>query len=137
MDIQVPEQFAAHADAYADAFAAGAAAERTRIATIMDSAEAQAKPTAARSLALMTDMDVAAAMTFLAALPAEASPSMSFDQRAAYHAANGFGASNDCAYDPGVNAAGKVANLVPIRANEDRINSAWAAAIKKANALPE
>lgn len=51
--------------------AEGARAERTRIATIMDSDEAKARPAAARQVALHSDMSAEAAATFLAGLPEE------------------------------------------------------------------
>lgn len=113
----------AHAAAVSAARAEGAKAERTRIATIMDGAEAKARPVAARQVALTTDMTADAAATFLAALPAEATASQSFDQRAALNSANGFGADNG-APQPGADAAA---------AESAQVDAAWGKALAKVN----
>jgi len=62
---------AAAAEANTEGHAAGRAAERERIAAILDSEEAKSHPAAARHVALNTDMSAADAGTFLKALPAE------------------------------------------------------------------
>lgn len=113
----------AHAAAVSAARAEGAKGERTRIATIMDGAEAKARPVAARQVALTTDMSAEAAASFLAALPAEATASQSFDQRAALNAANGFGADNG-APQPGADAAA---------AEGAKVDAMWAKAVAKVN----
>lgn len=58
--------------ARADGAREGATAERARIAAILGSEEAQARPAAAHGVAMDTDMTVEAASAFLAKLPKEA-----------------------------------------------------------------
>lgn len=68
-------ELAVHESAVASATAtgqtSGAAAERTRVAAIMDSEEAKTRPSAARHLALNSDMTAEAVATLLAGIPEE------------------------------------------------------------------
>lgn len=64
---------AAVASARVEGEKAGAAAERKRIASIMDCDAAKERPVLARALALSTDMTANAASAFMADLPAETS----------------------------------------------------------------
>lgn len=69
-----PDSVAAsvHEAAVSRARTEGAEAERTRVAAIMDSDEAKARPKAARQVALKTNMDAEAGIGFLAGLDEEA-----------------------------------------------------------------
>lgn len=91
MQIHVPPQFAAHANAYADAYVEGARLERARIAAITTAPAALDRPQLAWKVALTTDMTVEAALDFIASLPAEAARS-SIPPLAERHAAAGGGA---------------------------------------------
>ncbi len=64
-----------NAKAIADATAAGAKAAKDRITAIMGLEEAKDRPAAANSLAMNTDIDVAAAKASLAAMPKESKAS--------------------------------------------------------------
>ncbi|MFU1607312.1 S49 family peptidase [Sulfitobacter pontiacus] len=70
--VDLAEHEAAVASATATATTAGAADERVRVAAIMDSEEAKTRPTAARHIALNSDMTAEAASKFLAGIPEEA-----------------------------------------------------------------
>ncbi|MEP2533559.1 S49 family peptidase [Shimia sp.] len=61
-----------HASGKTEGLTAGAATERDRINTILGSDEAKTRPSAARQVAMTTDMTAEAAATFLAGLPEEA-----------------------------------------------------------------
>ena len=61
----------AKAEGVAEGTLTGATAERTRIATILDSDEAKTRPTAAMNVAMHTDQTAEAAATFLGRMPEE------------------------------------------------------------------
>lgn len=67
MNIEIPEIHAEAADAFGDGYAAGAAAERARIAAILDDDSSKARQGVARKLAFDTDMDVATALAIITA----------------------------------------------------------------------
>ena len=79
--------------------AQGAAAERERIAAILDSDVAASRPTAARQVALNTDMAMDKALAFLAALPEE-------KKEEAASATSSFEAAMNSGANPELGAAG-------------------------------
>lgn len=79
----------------------GAVAERTRITTILDSEVALARPIAARSVALETDMSADQAATFLARLPEETTAPAAVEQGAGAPAGM-FAAAMDGTQNPQV-----------------------------------
>lgn len=94
MNIEIPEAHAEAAEAFGDGYAAGASAERARIAAILDADVSKDRPTVARKLAFSTDMDVEAALGVVeASAPERTKPST--PSLAERHAAAGPGAGAD------------------------------------------
>lgn len=91
MRIEIPEAHAESAEAFGDGYAAGASAERARIAAILDADVSKDRPTVARKLAFATDLDVEAALGIVEASAPERAKS-SIPSLADRHAAAGGGA---------------------------------------------